>query len=226
MNTKVRMYVVSAAVIAALAGCGSEAQGGAAGHPTPTHPACPEGSAYPPGTAGAVDYTDSIWHDSVSYEYLPSVHVTAAQIGSVLTRIQCSMATYPDTHAPPSYLANDTATALSAGTPVHAVKGFSPRCRLAAYVAGKPRTYVAVNNTKHGPVFRACAKVASVAALCWLGEAPRGGHPDGHLGCHVAADHCLRPGDPRGRGAGKSVRDVAGALGRCHGHQGDGGQPR
>ena len=89
MNTKVRMYVVSAAVIAALAGCGSQAQGGAAGHPTPTHPA---------------------------------------------------------------------------GTPVHAVKGFSPRCRLAAYMDGKPRTYVAVNNTKHGPVFRACAKVASVAA--------------------------------------------------------------
>ena len=27
--------------------------------------------------------------------------LTAAQIGSVLTRIQCSMATYPDTHAPP-----------------------------------------------------------------------------------------------------------------------------
>ena len=110
MNTKVRMYVVSAAVIAALGGCGSKAPGGAAGHPTPTHPACPEGSAYPPGTAGVVDYTDSIWHDSVSYEYLPSVHVTAAQIGSVLARIQCSMATYPDTHAPPSYLANDTAT--------------------------------------------------------------------------------------------------------------------
>ena len=89
------------------------------------------------------------------------MHITAAQIGSVLIRIQCSMATYPDTHAPPSLLANDTATALSAGTPVHAVKGFSPRCRLAAYVAGQPRTYVAVNNTKHGPVFRACAKVAA-----------------------------------------------------------------
>ena len=87
--------------------------------------------------------------------------LTAAQIGSVLTRIQCSMATYPDTHAPPSHLANDTATALSAGTSVHAVKGFSPRCRLAAYVASKPRTYVGVNNTKHGPVFRACAKVAA-----------------------------------------------------------------
>jgi hypothetical protein len=43
---------------------------------------------------------------------------------------------------------------------VHAVKGFSPRCRLAAYVAGHPRTYVAVNNTQHGPVPRACAKVA------------------------------------------------------------------
>ena len=159
MNVMVRMCAVSAAVIAALAGCGSQVQI-AAGHPTPTHRACPEGSAYPPGTAGEVDYTDSIWHDSVSYAYLPSVHTTTSQIGSVVTRIQCSMATYPDTHAPPSRLADNTATALSAGTPVHAVKGFSPRCRLAAYVAGHPRTYVAVNNTQHGPVPRACAKVA------------------------------------------------------------------
>jgi hypothetical protein len=159
MNMMVRMCAVSAAVIAALAGCGSQVQV-SAGHPSPTHPACPEGSAYPPGTASEVDYIDTIWHDSVSYDYFPSVRTTTSQIGSVVTRIQCSMATYPDTHAPPSRLADNTATALSAGTPVHAVKGFSPRCRLAAYVASHPRTYVAVNNTQHGPVPRACAKVA------------------------------------------------------------------
>jgi hypothetical protein len=160
MNVKVRMCAVSAAVIAALAGCGSQTHV-AAGQPASTHPVCPEGSAYPPGTAGAVDYVDSIVHDSVSYEYLPSVPVTASQIGSVVTRIQCSMATYPDTYAPPSHWADDTATALSAGTPVHEVKGFSPRCRLAAYVAGHPRTYVAMTATKHGPVPRACAKVTN-----------------------------------------------------------------
>ena len=159
MNVMVRMCAVSAAVIAALAGCGSQVQV-SAGHPSPTHPACPEGSAYPPGTASEVDYIDTIWHDSVSYDYFPSVRTTTSQIGSVVTRIQCSMATYPDTHAPPSRLADNTATALSAGTPVHAVKGFSPRCRLAAYVAGHPRTYIAVTNTNHGPVPRACAKVA------------------------------------------------------------------
>jgi hypothetical protein len=85
MNAKVRMCAVSAAVIAALAGCGSQAAGGAGGHPAPAHPACPEGSAYPPGTHGEVDYTDSIWHDSVSYEYLPSVRITASQTGPVLT---------------------------------------------------------------------------------------------------------------------------------------------
>jgi hypothetical protein len=154
------MWAVSAAVIAALAGCGSQARVGA-GDPTPTHPACPQGSAYPPGTAAAVDYIDSIVHDSVSYEYLPGVHVTAAQVGSVVTRIQCSMATYPDTHAPPSHWADDTAAALSAGTPVYAVKGFSPRCRLAVNVAGHPRAYVAMNATKHGPVPRACARVTA-----------------------------------------------------------------
>jgi hypothetical protein len=161
MNAKVRMCAVAAAVIAALAGCGSQARSGAVGHSAPTHPACPEGSAYPPGTAAAVDYLDTIWHDSVSYLYLPSVRATASQTGSVLTWIQCSMATYPDTREVPSHWANDTATALPAGTPVHAVKGFSPRCRLAAYVAGQPRTYVAVNHTKHGLVPRACAQVAS-----------------------------------------------------------------
>jgi hypothetical protein len=193
MNAKVRMWVVSAAVIAALAGCGSQTPGGAVSHPTPTHSACPEGSAYPPGTASAVDYIASIWHDSVSYEYLPSVHVTAVQIGLVLTRIQCSMSTYPDTHAPPSHFANDTATALSAGTPVHAVKGFSPQCRLAAYVAGRPRTYVAVDNTKHGPVPRACAKVA---ALCCLGKRPI---PPASLTAHriLRLTSPLRPGTSR-----------------------------
>jgi hypothetical protein len=159
-NVKMRMWAVSAAVIAALAGCGSQVQAGP-GDPPPTHPACPEGSAYPAGTASAVDYIDRIVHGSVSYEYLPSVHVTAAQIGSVVTRIRCSMATYPDTHAPPSRWADDTAAALSAGTPVYAVKGFSPRCRLAAYVDGHPRTYVAMNAAKRGPVPRACAKVAA-----------------------------------------------------------------
>ena len=44
---------------------------------------------------------------------------------------------------------------------MHAVKGFSPRCRLAAYVAGQPRAYVAVTSTKHGPVPRACAQVSA-----------------------------------------------------------------
>ena len=159
MNVMVRMCAVSAAVIATSPAADRRSRSPRA-TPTPTHRACPEGSAYPPGTAGEVDYTDTIWHDSVSYDYFPSVRTTTSQIGSVIVRIQCSMATYPDTHAPPSRLADDTATALSAGTPVHAVKGFSPRCRLAAYVAGHPRTYVAVNNTQHGPVPRACAKVA------------------------------------------------------------------
>jgi hypothetical protein len=159
MNAKVRM-AAAAVVIAALAGCGSQAQAGAAGHATPVHPACPQGSPYPPGTAGEVDYIDGISHDSVNYEYFPNVHITAAQTGSVLTRIRCSMSTYPATSTVPDHMPNDTATALPAGTAVYLVKGFAPGCRLAAYVDGKPRTYVAMKNTKHAPAPRACAKVA------------------------------------------------------------------
>ena len=153
------MWAGSAAVIAALVGCGSQVPV-ATGHPTPTHPACPEGSAYPAGTAGAVDYIDSILHDSVNYEYLPTVPVAAAQLGPVVTRIQCSMSTYPDTHAPPSHWADDTAAGLAAGTPVYAVKGFSPHCRLAVNVDGQLHTYVATKSTKRGPVPQTCAKVA------------------------------------------------------------------
>ena len=103
MTAKVRVGAVAAVVIAALAGCGSQAQVGAAGHPAATHPACPQGSPYPPGVAAEIDYIDSISHDSVSYEYFPSVRITASQTGSVLTRIQCSMATYPDTRMVPSH---------------------------------------------------------------------------------------------------------------------------
>jgi hypothetical protein len=165
MNVKMCMYAVSAAVVVALAGCGSPVHDGtndpSPAHAAPTHPACPEGTAYPPGTAGAVDYTDSIWHDSISYEYLPAVHVTIAQLGSVVTRIQCSMSTYPDTHAPPSHWANDTAAGLPAGTPVYAVKGFAPQCRLAVNVDGHLHTYVAMKPAKHGPIPLACAKIAA-----------------------------------------------------------------
>jgi hypothetical protein len=166
MNAKVRMGAVAAVAMAAmisaaLAGCGSQPQGGPAAHSTPVHPACPQGSPYPPGTAGEIDYVDGISHDSVNYEYFPNVHITAAQTGSVLTRIRCSMSTYPATSTVPDHMPNDTATALPAGTPVYLVKGFAPGCRLAAYVDGKPRTYVAMNEAEHGPVPRPCARVVS-----------------------------------------------------------------
>jgi hypothetical protein len=166
MKAKVRMGAVAAVAIAAvfiaaLAGCGSQARVGTAGHSTPAHPACPQGSPYPPGTAAEVDYVDGLSHDSVNYEYFPNVPITAAQTGSVLTRTRCSMSTYPATSTVPDRMPNDTASALPAGTPVYLVKGFAPGCRLAAYVDGKPRTYVAMNNAEHGPVPRACAWVAS-----------------------------------------------------------------
>ena len=165
MNAKVRICGMSVAAIVALAGCGSQVPGGPAGGTGPAHPACPEGKPYPPGTHAAVDYTDSIWHHSTSYQFLPTVHTIASQVGPVLTRIQCSMTTYPDTRALPAHWADDTATGLRATTPVHMVKGFSPQCRLAVYVAKQLRTYVATNHTKHGSVPRPCAKVPSSGEL-------------------------------------------------------------
>lgn len=54
MNAKVRLgamaaVVIAAVVSAALAGCGSQAQVGAAGHATP---ACPAGKPVPAGCGG------------------------------------------------------------------------------------------------------------------------------------------------------------------------------
>ena len=51
MNVMVRMCAVSAAVIAALAGCGSQVQIGA-GHPTPTHRGLPGGKRVSAGHGG------------------------------------------------------------------------------------------------------------------------------------------------------------------------------
>jgi hypothetical protein len=165
MNHRMGLAVVVTAVIAAAAGCGSQVQsGGAAPHGTgqaaAPSPQCPEGSPYRPGVHGEVDYIDAIWHDSVNYECLPSVRVTSAQLGPVAARIRCSMATADDTHAPPQHWADDTATALPAGTPVYTVKGFSPRCRLAAYVAGTPHAYLAMQETAGHPVPRPCGMKA------------------------------------------------------------------
>jgi hypothetical protein len=161
MNAKSCIAAASAIVAVALVGCGSQAGGYVPGGTAPTRPAGPVGRPYPSGTHGEVDYVDTIWHGSASYEYFPNLRVSAAQVGPVVTRIRCSMETYPNTHAPPSRYADDTATVLPAATLVHAVKGFSPRCRLAVYVAGRPRAYIAVTIAKHGPVPRACARVIS-----------------------------------------------------------------
>lgn len=89
------------------------------------------------------------------------MHVTIPQLGSVVAHIQCSMATYPDTHAPPSHWANDTATGLTAGTPLYAIKGFSPRCRLAANVVGHLHAYVAIKSNEPGSVPPGCPKIAA-----------------------------------------------------------------
>jgi hypothetical protein len=165
MNQRMCLAIVFNVVIAAVTGCGSQVQGGGAvphgtGQVAAPSPDCPEGSPYRPGVRGEVDYTDGIWHDSVSYEHLPSVRVASAQLGPVVTRIRCSLATADDTHAPPRHFANDTATGLPTGTRVYAVKGFSPRCRLAAYVADKPHAYVAMQDTAGGPVPRPCGMKA------------------------------------------------------------------
>ena len=148
MGVRLRTCAGAVVVVAALAGCASSAHQATAGQSVPARPspACPQGSPLPPGVHEAIDYTDSIWHDSRNYGYLPGVHLQAAQLGPVVTRIKCSLATADDSHGPVAHLANDTTTALPAGTAVYAIKGYPAACRLAAYSAGRLQAFLAGNS--------------------------------------------------------------------------------
>ncbi|HET7243426.1 MAG TPA: hypothetical protein VFJ07_01225 [Streptosporangiaceae bacterium] len=102
----------------------------------------------PPGRSSAVDYADFLQLGGRMYlaSYPPA---TGAVPGRVITHIRCSLAAEEDQQRGAAPVIDRTAAFLAAGAAVYAVRGYSPRCRLAAYLYGRLQVYLAQTTIHH-----------------------------------------------------------------------------
>jgi hypothetical protein len=102
----------------------------------------------PPGRTIAVDYVDFLQFGGRMYvaSYPPTM---GAVLGRVITHVRCSLAAEEDQQrgAPP--VIDRTAAFLAVGAPLYAVRGYSPSCRLAAYLYGRLQVYLAQTTVRH-----------------------------------------------------------------------------
>lgn len=138
---------------AVVAGCGGPgpvdvvaSPGTAATSPGPSADGCPTD----PGNGNSavmVDYVDFVQANGQQYVAdLGGHHVelAAADIGRVQFYVRCSLSEpNAQTHQSPPPLQDGYAGHLPTGTPVHAITGWSPRCRLAAQRDGSWKVYLA-----------------------------------------------------------------------------------
>jgi hypothetical protein len=156
-----RAAVLVAAVGALLAGCAmrpgaTSPDTSAAGHCPPVRP----GSGH-----AAVDYVDFVQAHGMSYLTTPYLAgktgtntVTGREVGGVQFRVRCSLGTLNDlTHASPPAPRNHDAAFLRPGTPVHAVRGWSPLCRLVARHDGGWHVYLAQRGDTKVATAKDCA---------------------------------------------------------------------
>ena len=128
----------------------------------PTHPSvdCPPLKK----TRGfvAIDYVDFVRYDG--RDYLSGLDdashhpVSVSQLGRELFRVRCSLAALNDrTGKQPVERRDGDAAFVPAGTPVYTVRGWSPRCRLAARHNGRLYLYLAYRNGGERAVPVRCA---------------------------------------------------------------------
>jgi len=102
----------------------------------------------PPGRSIAIDYVDFLQYGGRMYiaNYPP---IKGAVLGRVITHVLCSLAAEEDQQrgAPP--VIDRTAAFLAVGAAVYEVRGYSPSCRLAAYLHGRLQVYLAQTTVHH-----------------------------------------------------------------------------
>ena len=99
----------------------------------------------------AIDYVDFVRFDGRGYvsglDDASRHPVPASQLGRELFRVRCSLARLNDrTGKQPAEQRDGDAAFVPAGSPVYAVRGWSPRCRLAARHEGRLYLYLAYRN--------------------------------------------------------------------------------
>ncbi|WP_270889971.1 hypothetical protein [Pedococcus sp. 5OH_020] len=143
----VHIVLVGAAVMFTAA-CGTGGDPAAAQTPTAPVPASASACASEPQSGNSlvmVDWVDFVQLHGVQYiagmdGQVPPV--SAATLGPVVGHVQCQLSLLKFQQTPGPAVDGD-AGFLAAGTPVRAIAGFEPTCRLAARIDGQYRVYLA-----------------------------------------------------------------------------------
>jgi hypothetical protein len=133
---------------------------------TDPFPSCPPTTKLPDGQRQSVDYVDFLVHSGVTYLGVGAIGgpppadlaVSAGQIGPIVMTVRCRIADLTaagDVNAPTN--AEGTAAFVPAGTPVHAIVGYAPACRLLVATNGTPRVYLAMKPGGTRAEYEPCA---------------------------------------------------------------------
>lgn len=145
LSTLVAVTAVTAVSLVALAGCGTAGGGGSGGAST-TLGGCPPIPEVADAPMAAVDYIDFVQWRGIQYIAPPSGPRTAGagDVGAEQFRVTCSYSELNErTGRQPPDPVDLSAAFLPAGTPVHALNGWAPECRLTAQRDGAWQVYVA-----------------------------------------------------------------------------------
>ena len=165
--------LVALATASAVAGCSDDdtvtpatttSTTPASSSPSPTpspsaHPKCPHPSGE--GTV-AIDYVDFVQAFGRQYVAGLPEHGTSGltrdDLGRVVLRSRCSFSALNDrTHRNPGPPRDGDTGFLPTGTPIYAIDGWSPQCRLAAERDGELRSYLAYRKGDNSVQPRPCA---------------------------------------------------------------------
>jgi hypothetical protein len=146
-------------LVLASAGCGTASVVAGASAPIAVAPStapqqseqapydgCPAPKPVPSGTSMAVDYVDFIDANGDQYLGSPSSTLSLADRGDLQLRVLCSISAWSDRYGQTTDSRDGDAAFLPAGTPVHAVKGSSPLCKLMAKANDGWHLYLASQN--------------------------------------------------------------------------------
>ena len=103
---------------------------------------CPLGWLLPHGQAIAVDYVDFLQLGRTMY-IASAEPIKASTLGPVTAHVRCSLAAEENQRRAAPPIISGTASFLAAGSAAYQVHGYLPGCRLAAYLHGQLRVYLA-----------------------------------------------------------------------------------
>ena len=122
----------------------------------PARAGCPLGRLLPQGQGIAIDYVDFLRFGGRTY-VAGAEHAGATKLGRVITHVRCSLVAEEDQrHAEPP-LIDGTASFLGAGSAIYQVRGYATSCRLAAFLGGQLRVYLAQTTMRHQSAPVPCA---------------------------------------------------------------------